>query len=120
MAATWPLDLPPAVRWGWSRTPRSAVSRTQMDGGNTKARPRFTKSVKTWQVSTTLTKSQMDSFITFFEDGLKNGALPFEWILPRNGQAATFMMLNEPPEQHKEGSQNSIVDVVMLLEQITP
>ncbi|MGH6879275.1 MAG: hypothetical protein ACREFM_00050 [Hypericibacter sp.] len=92
----WPVTLPPFVLTeGHQETWGNNLLRTQMDAGEAKARRRFTKDVRPIQVTVEMTTAQVAIFDDFFHNTLKDGAIRFDWVLPRTQAAATFRII--PP-----------------------
>lgn len=83
--ATWPATLPqtPLLN-GYENTPQNSVLRSEFDG-YTKQRNRFTAVLNDVSESYFLTQTQYDTFKTFFESTLKNGAEEFTKQNPESG-----------------------------------
>lgn len=90
MAATWPVSLPANPRRDLTWSPKSNVISFGTEVGKGKLRRRSTYRSKLWSLSFIMTDAQLADFVTFFEDDLEDGALPFEWVYPRTGDTWEF------------------------------
>jgi hypothetical protein len=99
MPAIYPSSLPEFVlQDGYSEKLNSQTIETQMEtGGSPKIRRRFTRKVKTFQVTILLDAAQLATFESFWESTLSGGSLPFEWVHPLTRLATTFRFRNPPP-----------------------
>lgn len=95
--AVWPASLPPLGNIGAQVAADDSVLRSQMDAGPPTRRNRFTAITKSVSYTMTLTGAQVSTLDTFFHDTLRNGALAFDWIDPRDDSAAIFAF-KKPPE----------------------
>ena len=95
--ATWPVGVPddPLVNGYQEQFPNTLV-RTQMDAGAAKVRRRFTAGVWPMKANFPLTKTQLDTFTTFYRTTLQDGALSFDWTHPRTLATVTCRFV-EPP-----------------------
>lgn len=88
--ATWPATLPPPHISGYSVAPREQVARTEMDGGNTRARRRTTARVDLVQVAWAFDGAQMDDFRDWWDGAADaaGGASWFSILLPLGYESA--------------------------------
>lgn len=81
----WPATLPQVLPVaGYSETPPDTALRTQMDAGPAKVRRRFTAQVRPINATLILTAAQVQILDDFYVTTLEGGALPFDWIHPRD------------------------------------
>lgn len=91
--ATWPSTLPQRpLRDGYQEQLETVVLRTSMDQGPAKQRKRFTAAVKPYDVSFLMTKTQLETFISFYEDDISYGSIVFDFPEPRTGVVHEFRM----------------------------
>lgn len=84
MPETWPTALPnPTVNFSGSKT--SNVIRTEMEGGLTRQRRRYTASVRAYPVTWEFTNRELWLFEGFVEHRLAGGSLAFLINLPVGG-----------------------------------
>jgi hypothetical protein len=96
MTNVWPGTLPQYVQVGdFQETPVDNAVRTQMEDGTQKARRRFTARRRLFDVSVQLTAAQKVTLDDFYENTLGDGVLPFDWVLPAEQTAATFVFLKD-------------------------
>lgn len=82
---TWPdaTKLPQFVdQDGYTQTSKNPLIRTEMEAGPAKVRLRYTAIPEEFNISLTLTKTQFESFITFFKRDIHYGADVFTWRHP--------------------------------------
>ena len=96
MAAIWPASLPQASLLGDSETFPDTVLKTDMDAGVPKRRNRFTAGLRLFEIPLYMTNVQANVYYTFFTQTLKNGALPFEWKIPRTAETVEFLHRRPP------------------------
>ena len=70
------------MRQGYDEVPQTNVVRQQMDAGPAEQRRRSTVTVRRIRGQMLLTKPQLATFRGFFDNDLKSGVLPFEWVDP--------------------------------------
>jgi hypothetical protein len=92
----WPVSLPPLGQTGAQIAADDSVLRSQMDAGPPTRRNRFTAITKSVSYIITLDGEQVETLDGFFHDTLRNGALSFDWIDPRNDSAAVFAFASPP------------------------
>jgi hypothetical protein len=98
----WPVDLPQDVFVdGYDEKFPNAVLRTDMDAGPPKQRRRFTAAVKPMTVVVGLTRDQVESLESFFEDTLGMGAISFDWVHPRTQADVTLRFVGGTPPEVK-------------------
>ncbi|MGE0256916.1 MAG: hypothetical protein AB7N54_20005 [Alphaproteobacteria bacterium] len=115
--AEWPDTLPQDVLLdGYDEAFPDVMLRTQMDAGPAKVRRRFTAAVVPMQVTVPLTRTQVATLATFFNDTLEGGTLPFDWVHPRTQDAATFRFTAPP----KPRPQSSMAWLAVLQLEILP
>ena len=73
---TWPETLPYLLT-GWSMKPSDNVMRSQPERGPAKTRRMTTAKTKNYSGSIYLSSSQLDTFLSFVEDTIKDCSLPF-------------------------------------------
>ena len=95
--ATWPTSLPqsPKLR-GYTESADSNVIRSSNEVGPANQRRRYTAKVKTFPISLVMTTTQLETFDTFLEGTIDDGALPFTWIHPRTLATASCRLRNVP------------------------
>lgn len=77
--ATWPATLPAPLLSGYSVSPREQVARTEMDGGNTRARRRTTARIDMVTATWSLTDTEMATFRAWW-DGATDAAGGASWF----------------------------------------
>jgi hypothetical protein len=103
--ATWPGTLPVYVQeGGYSESLQDQTIESQMDAGPAKIRRRFTKSLRKFEITMQMTAAQLTTFETFWNDTLKGGSLPFDWLHPRTRVAATLRFRLPAPKIQTVGS----------------
>ncbi len=87
--ATWPDTLPqqPLVE-GFSGTVQDTLIRTSMDAGPEKIRRRFTAASEYFTLTWFMTKQQLNTFISFFNNDIAGGSLEFEMVHPLTSEPA--------------------------------
>lgn len=76
MAVNWPLTLPQdTLQDGFQYSRQTGLIRTDMDAGYPKTRRRFTATVRTYNISMVMTKTQLEAFETFYFDSLQMGTV---------------------------------------------
>ena len=96
--ATWPSSLPCyPINGSFQERRQTNVALFQPDIGDSKARRRSTAvgTISTMQFK--MTKLQAEAFLTWFENDLKDGSLPFEMRHPRNDTVYDWRF-EEPPQ----------------------
>ena len=103
--AAWPVSLPQSLQGGgdYQETPENTVIRSTMETGIIKLRRRQTRSHSKMRGSMMLNGSQAGAMITFFQDTIKGGALPFTGSLGRSGLLQTYQFVEEPTISHIGG-----------------
>lgn len=87
----YPENLP-FLEIGWNYTPGDNILRSTPERGPAKTRRKTTAKVNTYSGAMTLTSSQLDVFIAFAENTLRDCTLPFlypDWI----ADTASFMRI---------------------------
>lgn len=101
---TWPGTLPQSPDAdGYTESPPDVLLRTQMDAGPPKVRRRSTAGPRSVGMRMTLSLDQVQTLDDFFWTTCQAGALPFDWVHPRTGNAATFRW-RSPPRYEGSGS----------------
>lgn len=91
MTASWPLSLPAApLRGSWSETLEDDVIAFRPEVGPPKLRRRATSSWSTAQAGFVMTAAQVSQFLDFYRNIVANGSLPFTFMHPVEGVAATW------------------------------
>lgn len=81
--ATWPSTLPQFVDQDeYTQTSKNPLIRTDMEAGPAKVRLRYTAVPEEFNISLVMTKTQFESFITFFKQTIHYGADIFLWKHP--------------------------------------
>lgn len=73
---TWPDTLPYLLA-GWSMTPSDNILRSQPERGPAKTRRKTTAKTKNYSGSLYLSSAQLDTFLEFAEDTIKDCSLSF-------------------------------------------
>lgn len=95
---TWPASLPQCpLASGYSETPQSQVTRSQMDAGPTKTRRRFTAGTAKVPFACHLSLEQIDTFEAFFDSDIAAGALPFDIPHPRTRAIVPVLISGDSP-----------------------
>jgi len=103
---TWPETLPDhPLKDELSEEPPDVLLRTGMDAGPAKVRRRFTAGVRPFAVKLRLTADQAADLDEFYVTTLQGGALRFDWVHPRTGDAAEFRFASRP--KYAPGNGNS-------------
>ncbi len=80
---TWPSTLPQFVDQDeYTQTSKNPLIRTDMEAGPAKVRLRYTAVPEEFNISLVMTKTQFESFITFFKQTIHYGADTFLWNHP--------------------------------------
>lgn len=83
---TWPLSLPQLIeRPDYREKLPDITIRTQMDAGPDKVRLGSTTGYRMLEGAIICDPAQYATFVTFFKDSVKGGALPFDITWPRLG-----------------------------------
>lgn len=112
----WPSSLPqrPTVG-GYQERFADTVLRTVMEAGAAKTRRRFTAAPRQIEVTFRVNAAQAATFKSFFEETTAGGALPFDWVHPREGTAAEFRFVEAPRVSAVTGT---LFSVAVKLEQM--
>jgi hypothetical protein len=95
--AEWPSTLPNKMQLGsFAQESELNVIRTDMDVGPAKLRRRVKTGYRVIEGDVILTQDQLLSFISFFENDVKEGSLPFTWIDPIFETVETFRFTKSP------------------------
>lgn len=95
---SWPATLPAApLMNGLGMTPQPNVISFGTEVGPGKVRRRSTARVSALAAGLLLTQDQLEDFLAFFRDDLKDGALSFDWTDHVEGDAASFRFLPTDP-----------------------
>ena len=114
----WPVDLPAAPLWGYTEVPSEMVLRSQAPA--VKTRQMYTAPVKSYQVTTILDTDQWQSFLIFWETGIGNGALPFDWVRFDDTETeATYVPLGQYVHSHLSGGTAQRHRVSLFLEMVS-
>lgn len=93
----WPVSLPCYPQQGtWTETAQPNVATFKPELGAPKYRRRSTASGSTAACTFYFNRDQIETFLAFFEDDLKDGSLPFVWKHPLRETMATWCFENEP------------------------
>ena len=77
--ATWPAGLPQKPFAGLKETPQAGFIRSPMDTGQPKSRGRFTATIRATDIPMVLTKTERETFDTFYDTTINKGANSFDW-----------------------------------------
>ena len=95
--ALWPATLPQFGQIGATVSADDSVARSSMDAGPQSRRNRYTAITKSVSYTMTLTGIQVGTLDVFFHDTLRNGALSFDWIDPRD-DSPVGIAFKQPPK----------------------
>ncbi len=110
-SAVWPLTLPQELQQdGFALQPPNNIISTPMDVGPRKTRRRDVVATYPVQGQIVVTSAQLDILWAFFRVTIADGALPFEWVEPRTGQAVEFAF-KEPFSVSDIGGGNSRISL---------
>lgn len=97
--ASWPGSLPQFVNeTGYREAYQDNLRETPVEVGPAKMRRRFTKPLRTFEISMNMTAAQVSTFEGFWLTTLKNGSLPFDWVHPRTQTGMTFWFRDPAPK----------------------
>lgn len=92
----WPSGLPQYVlQSGYREEKQDQVLRSNMEGGATKSRRRFTARFDLIDVRMRMSSEQAAQFENFYETTLKGGALNFDWIHPRRRTVKAMQIIGK-------------------------
>ncbi len=115
MPALWPSTLPAYVlEDGYQETLNDQTVESQTDTGSVKIRRRYTKLIRTFDLTVRMTEAQRATFETFWQTTLAGGSLTFDWVHPATRAATTFRFRKPPPSYRSVGG--TIVEVRFRLE----
>ncbi|MEO0861539.1 MAG: hypothetical protein AAFY65_13060 [Pseudomonadota bacterium] len=77
MTAIWPSDLPPPTRTSFQQQPQEARLRRAAETGPPAYRRRFSAVTTNQSQMIDVTRSEKETFDTFYRDVTRSGALPF-------------------------------------------
>lgn len=100
--ANWPSTLP--QQWlarGFQYSSEGFAVRTAVDQGPPFQRPRYSVPAEVFAASIVVTKTQLDTFWTWYHSDLASGAMPFNHTHPLTGDPAVlrFNVTQEPKSQ---------------------
>lgn len=94
---TWPAALPQYFQAdGLDESKVDNAITTAMEDGTIKRRRRFTKTAIKVNGALMMTDAQKAILDTFFATTCVDGALFFDWVLPSDGSAVTYIWLKAP------------------------
>jgi hypothetical protein len=94
---TWPASLPQQLEiTDFQESPPNTLIRSTTDTGPPKVRSRFSAGIRPIQGRQLLTKAQVATLDTFYVTTLTRGALAFDWVHPRTGDAVSFRFVGPP------------------------
>jgi hypothetical protein len=95
---TWPETLPSAPLIGWTEQIGKNTIRSETEAGPAKLRRRFTSAPSNFVLKMSMTETQANAFMTFFETTLASGVKTFDNLAhPRLGLNTTeWRFLEEP------------------------
>jgi hypothetical protein len=94
MAEAWPSTVPDSLQEsGYSYEAQSGVIRTNMDTGPAKVRRRFTAVSKTHKGNIILTKTQLATWESWFENVIIFGTLTFTMTNPQTAASMTVRLV---------------------------
>ena len=96
----WPGTLPQRpLAEGYNERLRRMGVRFEPEAGPAIQRRRVTATVRPLQVRLRLTPAQAAILDSFWESDTAGGTLPFDWVHPRTGVAATLRFIADDPPQ---------------------
>lgn len=96
----WPGTLPQRpLADGYGERLRKMGVRFEPEAGAAIQRRRVTATVRPLQVRLRLTPAQVEVLDGFWETDTAAGTLPFDWVHPRTGAAATLRFIADEPPQ---------------------
>lgn len=113
---SWPGTLPTHVLvQGYGETPPKLTIESAMEAGPPATRRRFTAGERPIRCRIALTTAQKVTLEAFFEDTLKSGSIPFDWVHPVT-RAACVMRLAAPPAFTAESSASFLADLELRVQ----
>lgn len=113
---TWPTTLPSFVQeGGYTEALQDQTVESNVDAGPAKIRRRFTKSLRKFGITLQMLPAQVTIFETFWQNTVKGGSLPFDWVHPRTRVAAT-LRFRTPAPSYTTGGGGAYVIVSFALE----
>ena len=98
---TWPSTLPIYVlENGYQEQLPKNMVETEMESGPPKARRRFTKTFRRFQVTQIYDATQAATFEAFY---IAQGVQSFDWVHPRTRAAMSFRFSGPPPSMQPYG-----------------
>ena len=94
----WPAALAQCPIIGWSETVSSNVVEFDPDAGFPRRRRRSTVRTYRLQCAYKLSKADLATFWSFYEDDIIDGVLPFDWPNPRNNAVLSSVTLAGEPQ----------------------
>lgn len=112
----WPGTLPQALQInGFSEAPPDVAIGSQPDIGPAKLRRRSSTGPRPVRGNVTLTSSQVDTLLDFYETDLLGGTLRFSWTKPRDAMtAAEYRFVTRPEPQGGDGVFLVMLDLEMM------
>lgn len=109
MTAAWPATVPDTFEAsGFAYDSDSGVLRTDMDSGPAKARRRFTSTTKNMKGTIIMTRSQFQTWETWFQDTIFHGSLSFTMTDPVHGGSMTVRIVGSKGSKPYSWSQNGV------------
>lgn len=95
MAIAWPVTVPDMFESsGFGYDADSGLLRSDMDSGPAKVRRRFTSTTKNMTGTIIMSRTQFQTWETWFEDTIFHGALSFTMTDPVNGGTMTVRIVS--------------------------
>ena len=114
----WPTSLPQKPQQGgFQISVANNVIRTTTDTRNVKTRRRFTSAPTGYTMSFIFNDTQLDTFLTFFENALAYGSLDFEFPDPIDGSVTYRFAFAAQPTINSVGG--DVYSVQMRLQRKT-
>lgn len=116
-APVWPVSFPQQVEVdSYQETAPEGAVRTDMDSGQPKVRPRFTKVPHIFQMAVApLTATNVTDLDTFYETTCAMGTIDFTWVHPRTAAAATFRWMKRHTVVPADNSPISFIASLQLM-----
>lgn len=119
---TWPGTLPPVPQLrGYEEQSPLNVIRTDMEVGPAKVRRRSTAAVRKHKMLFHMTQAQVELFDQFLGVVLGDGALSFDYVHPRTGDAVKFRIIppaTYTPEKTSAADAAGVWFVTLEMEQL--
>lgn len=118
MAQNWPVGVPATFEQdGYSFSSQNGALRSDMDIGPAKVRRRFTATVERHSGDIVMTKAQFNTWKTWFNSTIGQGALDFNFTHPLDGTAIVARIVTkDPPYTAAPDGQTAYIRLSLELE----